>query len=179
MTPDAANALAIALGRQRTANSDELIAALTTPISFQPRPSPLAPELRTTWRLVQLLYLLSACCRGGKSSLRRLHVLNWGARTERNRFALVRALQGRVQPHLLLVRVEPSLNRALDFAAGEELVTVPAGARVEITDRGRAVVNDALALEDCLIAERAFVREVGHRVTEQWVKDALVSGGFL
>lgn len=159
-------------------DADEL-ASLNVPITFRPRPSPLAPELRVTWRLAQFLFLLTVCCRGGKSSLRRLHVINWGARSERNRRTLVRALKGAVQPHSLLVRVEPSLNRVVDVAVGEGLVTVPDGARVEITDRGRKVVKEVAALKDCLIAERAFAEEIGQRVTEQWVKDTLTHGGFL
>ena len=160
------------------AAQEHLSAALGSTISFRQRPTPLAPEFRTTWRLVQLLYLLSACCRGGKSSFRRLHVLNWAARSERNRAVLVRALRGQLQPHSLLVRVEPSLNRAVDLAAGEGLVTTLDGARIEITDRGRVVVKEALALEDCLITERAFVRDVGMRVTEKWVNETLTSREF-
>jgi hypothetical protein len=166
-------------GSDSPVGTDEMMTTLGVRISFRPRPSPLAPELRMTWRLAQFLYLLSACCRGGKSSLRRLHVINWGARTERNRRTLVRALQGAIQPHALLVRVEPSLNRVVDFASGEGLVAVPDGARVEITDRGRLLVKEVATLSDCLVVERAFVHEVGQRVSEQWVKNTLTYGGFL
>jgi hypothetical protein len=179
MTEKLAEHMASAVGIESLVGTDEMMTTLDVRISFQPRPSPLAPELRMTWRLAQFLYLLSACCRGGKSSLRRLHVINWGARTERNRKTLVRALQGTIQPHALLVRVEPSLNRVVDFASGEGLVVIPDGARVEITDRGRVLVKEVAALNDCLVAERTFVHEVGQRVSEQWVKYTLTYGGFL
>ena len=160
-------------------SSDDLLSLLDVPISFRERPIPLAPELRTTWRLAQFLYLLRSCCRQGRSSLQRLHVINWGARTPRNRVTLVQALDGRVQPHLLLIRVEPSLNRVIEFAIGEGLVTVPAGSRVQITARGLEAVRQVLTVEGCMETERSFVSAVGLRVTEGWVESNLTYGGLL
>ena len=176
MPPDSIAAPSFALDDRTPFSSDELLSLLDVTISFQGRPSPLAPELRTTWRLTQFLYLLRFCCRQGRSSLRRLHVINWGARTPRNRETLVHALAGRVQPHVLLIRVEPSLNRVIEFAVGEGLVTVPDGTRVQLTARGLETVSQVHAVEGVLEAERAFVRAVGQRVTEGWVDANLTYG---
>ena len=45
----------------------------------------IAAELRPDWKMGALLLILQFSSRGGKSSLRRLHILNWALRSAKNR----------------------------------------------------------------------------------------------
>lgn len=152
-------------------DDDESIAGLlSVPYTFTVRPTPLPADLRAIWRISLLLLMLNRACRGGRSSLLRLHVLNWGIRTDAGRRHLFAALDGSRRPQDLLVRLEPSLNRAIDFALGEGLVTLRQGDRIEIAARGTDTLREVDALPDLFRNEKEFLSHVGLRITETWVQ---------
>lgn len=63
------------------------------PFVFDEQPTTLPADLRPTWR-VALLTVTLRTCRGGRSSLQRLHVLNWALRSAEGIDELRRVLQG-------------------------------------------------------------------------------------
>ncbi|MBN2559486.1 MAG: hypothetical protein JXQ75_00960 [Phycisphaerae bacterium] len=132
--------------------------------TFKRRPAPLPPELRPIWKLASLSLILAKCCRGGKARLPKLHVLSWSLKSPDAQARFLAFLEGRSQPESIIVRVEPSLIRAIDFGVAEGLFEVADG-KVSITEKGRQVarsVDGAAAFEQ----EKAFLAQVGHRLTE-------------
>ena len=83
---------------------------------FTARPTAIPPDLRPVWRMTILVLFLQRCCRQGKSSLKKLHVLNWAIRHPASRQTLLDVLDGRARPDRAIVRFDPALNRALDLA---------------------------------------------------------------
>ncbi len=92
------------------------------PFTFHLRPRPIACDLRPVWRLHALLLLLEQC-RGGQANIEQLHVLNWATRTRETRTAFLDFLLGKRAPSQIIVRYDPSLNRAVHFAFAEGLAT--------------------------------------------------------
>jgi hypothetical protein len=93
-----------------------LAAGISTPFTFRRRPMPIAAELRPDWKIATLLLILQISSHAGKSSLKRLHVLNWAVRSARHQKEFERA---RAQPQSLFgfqVRFEPAFARAIDLA---------------------------------------------------------------
>lgn len=97
---------------------------------FRRRPVAIPGDLRPSWRIGLLVQLLRRCCRGGRSTLARLHVLSWGIRTKESRRQLQDALNGHAAPDCLIVRLEPFLNRAVDLAIGEDVTVHGEGAAI-------------------------------------------------
>jgi Mn-dependent DtxR family transcriptional regulator len=65
-------------------------------------------------------------------------------------------------------QVEPSFVKAIQFAVGEGLIERLGNSRVKITDKGKQFATDILE-SDCLSEEKAFLKEVSFRLTEEWV----------
>jgi len=151
--------------------ADLEIPELDAPFVFNRRATAVPGDLRPLWRINLVLLLLRKCCRGGRSSFARLHVLSWASLSPENRNLLVRVLDEEETVESLVVRVEPSLNRAVDFAIGEGFVRRVTGNRYELTPAGVARANALVDAEDCLDGEKAFVEQVGRRVTESLVND--------
>ena len=86
---------------------------------FRRRPVALPGDLRPTWRIGLLVLLLARGCRQQRSSLTRMHLLNWAARSEANHADLMGLIAGELSPDQLIVRFDPACNRAIDFAIGE------------------------------------------------------------
>lgn len=136
--------------------------------TFARRPVPVAGDLRITWRSVLLLLTLRLCCHGGRSSIRRLHVLNWATRTTKARMILSAALRGERRSEDVIVRLDPALNIVLVFARAENLVSLKKGDRVHLTQLGQMIADEVLTIPNCLESEKTFLRSLERRVTEEW-----------
>jgi hypothetical protein len=143
---------------------------LATTFLFNKRAIPIPADLRPGWRIAIILLLLKNCCRQQRSSFARLHVLNWGVRTKQSQDALTQAAEGILPPDTLLVRIEPSLNRAVDLAIGEKLLTRAAGDHLELTALGLQIADDIERRDDTYQPERQFMNRLGKRVTEKLIK---------
>ncbi|GAB2750337.1 hypothetical protein GCM10027019_31260 [Melaminivora jejuensis] len=136
---------------------------------FRRRPVALPGDLRPTWRIGLLMLLLSQCCRQQRSSLTRLHVLNWAVRSEANYQELTALIEGRLPPDALIVRFEPAFSRAIDFAIGENLVKRVDGARVELTDNGKEFAEEILKDSSLYIPEKKLTGVLRQRASETLV----------
>lgn len=147
------------------------IAELKADFVFQRRPVAIPGDLRVGWRIGLLVLLITGCCKSGRTSLTRLHVLSWGVRTKEGREVLIAAVTKELPPDALLVRFEPFLNRAIDFALGEGLINRTDGGRIEISDKGRALAAELAAVETAYEPEKHFIAAVRFRVTEKLVEE--------
>ena len=68
-----------------------------------------------------------------------------------------------------MVRIEPSLNRAVNLAIGEELLKNVNGDRIELTPKGMAMAEAMLALRGLFEVEKAFFRRIRGAVTEDFI----------
>jgi hypothetical protein len=147
------------------------IPELDTPILFKRRPLSLPEDLRPSWRIGLLVLLLSSCCRGARSSRARLHVLSWGIRTDQTQAEVKAAIKGNLNPRALIVRFDPFLDRALDFAIGEGLIKPDGGKTVVLTASGKELAEEISKSDDLFVPEKAFVKAIGLHVTEKLVNE--------
>ena len=142
------------------------IPELQTDFLFRRRPLALAADLRPSWRIALLVLILRTCCRGRKSSRTRLHVISWGVRNNQSQQELKAAVAGEVHPSILIVRFDPFLDRALDFAIGDALIAHDGGKNVRLTATGSEFANEVIAAEEILKLEKTFLNDLGNNVTE-------------
>jgi hypothetical protein len=145
---------------------DEFASLLDVPFNFKRRPIPLAADERLAYRLAILLLLLRDCSRGNKSTLKRLHFLDWAVQ-ESDRAAAVKEMTGLGDLGRTIIRYDPLVDTALRFAAAEKLVTIDA-ARIELTDSGSAFLKAIDAEADLLSEEKAAMRTLRKHVLEGW-----------
>jgi hypothetical protein len=139
---------------------------------FVRRPSPVPATLRPEWRIASLLLALRQCW-GNKATRRQLHVLNWALRTPETRTMFAHVIAGNLRPDEAIVRFDPVVDRALQFAEGEKLVTV-SGDLVALTMRGEELVKSVMRNKDCMVTEKEFLTSLGRKLTQVQV-DAFFS----
>ncbi|EIP98814.1 hypothetical protein OpiT1DRAFT_03283 [Opitutaceae bacterium TAV1] len=137
---------------------------------FRDQPVAVSPDLRPVWRLSLLALLMTRCCRQGRATLQKLHVLNWALRTPESRQALLEALDDHSAPDANLLRYDPALNKTLDFAQAEQLVHQLNRARFQITSKGILLAEEVEKDPFAFVSERAFLDSVGSRLTETLVE---------
>lgn len=153
----------------------ELLEHLNISFSFHERPTPLPPQSRVIWGLAILVLILEICSRSRRSSISRLHILNWAVRSNENRQQMVELLENRLSPLATLVRFDPGFNRAIEYALAEGLVEMKNNGRILLGQDGRRLAQEIISLKDCLSDEKVFLREKGSAVTEELAKSLLKS----
>ncbi len=139
---------------------------------FDRRPTPVPAALRPEWRIASLLLALRQCW-GNRATRRQLHVLNWALRTPEARATFAHVIAGNIRPDEAIVRFDPVVDRALQFAEGEKLITT-SGEVVILTSRGSEFVQKLLHNKDCMQVEKEFLSSLGRKLTQAQV-DAFLS----
>lgn len=158
---------------------------LDVPFTFTRRPRALPCDMRPVWRLHVLVLILDQC-RGGKASLEQLHVFNWAMRTDETRNLFLQFMRGNRSPSQIIVRYDPSLSRAIEFAFAERLVVrnvvqkelfEPEAARksappyrVALSSTGRALVEAIKSTADAFVTEKKFLEEIGSKVSQSQIE---------
>ena len=147
------------------------------PLVFRSRPESIPGDLRPVWRICVILLILELASRGKKSSISKLHVLNWAIRSKENQKVLRQIINGEMSPDSISVRVEPSLDRAVSLAYGEELVEFVGGKNIRLTWQGESAVKKIIGLEDVFLEEKSFLLEIGKsKLTETVVTEFFTEG---
>ncbi len=153
----------------------EILNELDVAFTFHRRPSPLPADLRPDWR-VSLLTLILNKCWGNRASLKQLHVLSWAMRSPVTRNTFLEFLTGSKEPDLPVVRFEPSLDRALNFAVGEKLMDTADGITFTLTAKGQSLANRILKGEDWFHPEKQFLAQVPGKFTQRQIENILEIG---
>lgn len=163
-------------------NDDDL---LDVPFTFKERSTPLPSDLRPIWRIAVLLLILENC-RGMQATLKQLHVLNWAIKDRISQRAFLRFLQGSASPSEVIVRYDPSLNRAIDYALAEGLVlqnegesgqaTTSGSHRLVLSSFGQKMAQDIASRSDCLVIEKEFLEVIGHKITQSEIQSLFTWG---
>jgi hypothetical protein len=145
---------------------------LDTRFSFSATPYPVPADLRPLWRMALVVLMLDKCW-GRRSSVGQLHVFNWGIRTKGSQDAFLRMLGGEIGPDKPIVRFEPSLNRAIDFALGEGLVKKRTHDVIELTEKGVVMARQVQQAPELLGAEKEFLSKIEGKLTQQQINALL------
>jgi len=140
---------------------------------FTRRPMAIAAELRPDWKMAALLLILQLSSRGGKSSLRRLHILNWALRSPRNRAEFEQVREHQQPLFSFQFRFEPALGRAINLAVGEKLMEWVGDNRLQITVKGKRWIADITKDESVMYQEREFLKRIGKDFTETFATEMI------
>lgn len=135
---------------------------------FTRRPMAIAAELRPDWKIGAVLLILHLSSHGGKSSLRRLHILNWALRSSKNRAEFEQVREHQQPLFSFQFRFEPALGRAINLAVGEKLIEWVGGDRLQITAKGKRWVTEILKDEAVMQEERDFLQRIGKVSPSLW-----------
>jgi hypothetical protein len=136
---------------------------------YTPRPDPMAGDLRMSWGIAILLVALNYS-RSKKSTFQKLQFLAHAVRVEEGREEVLGLVSGKYKPSEVSVRVEPALNRAVQFAHAMKLVVIEKGVSISLTDEGAKVAASIESDGDVLKEEIGFLKAVAPKMTDALMK---------
>lgn len=147
-------------------------------IVFEPKPISLFPSYRPMYRIAQILLVLYLNCIAGRASLLKLHLFSWGLKSEENIDKLKLFVTSNFNVPIDFFGIEPSLNRALNFAVGELLIGYD-GDRYFLKEKGeefaKLIVNDEELFHNEILILKLIGKKIGEnrivQLEKKW-KDA-------
>lgn len=152
---------------------DSIKLELKTNFIFHNRPESLPPDLRPIWRITIVLLFLKIACKGNRSSFKKMHVLNWVIKSEIRQKQLLNFLNDSKQKTKIEIRIEPSLNRAVDLAHGEGLVVRTNSGQLKITKHGLNFVDLVQNSKQIFISEILFLEKIGNKLTDSKINEIM------
>jgi len=151
-------------------NSQDLLAYLDVPFSFQKRPNPLSPQYRVIWGLSILVLILEVGSNRKSSSIKRLHLLNWAIKSDENQQQMSKLIENRSSIVSEFIKYDPAFTRAIEYAIADELVEMKNNKKNKplcLIEKGTKLVKEIIAVKSCLEDEKTFLRQKGKLITNE------------
>lgn len=147
-----------------------------TPFVFRKRSQSIPAQQRPLWRVGLILLLLKKGSRGSKSSIKRLHFMNWVLFSKDNYERVVKFLSSPTDD--INVPIEPSFFHAINMAFYEGLIEKANNNNIRLTIKGEEIADEIEKVCKCYELEKEEVSNLWMHITENFVNSVL-SGRYL
>ena len=130
-------------------------------LQFSKKPIPIPVDYRPMYKISQIVMILSITCIGNKSSLLKLHLLNWALKNDKNKDEVLELIKDNYTSVMTVWGIEPALNRALLFCVAEDICIIEHG-KYSLTQKGEAFFK-LIIDNDVFKEELEFLNFIGKR----------------
>ena len=142
--------------------------------SFKKEPVSLPAELRPIHKIGLILLFLKLNSSASTSSILKIQFLNWVLKSEEMKPKLINETNGNESTYLLkVVHLDPAVNRAVQYAIAENLISLEKTGKLKLTDLGIKIADEIVMDDDLLITEKVFLRELGKKISDVQIKNVL------
>lgn len=145
-----------------------------TNFKFEIQPIPIPPDLRPLWKISQILLVLKLCSRADKATILKLQLFNWALSSPHTAEQLKKyILFNDRESKPKTVHLDPSVNRAVEFAVGEGLIDLDKNGKIMLTPKGDLLIKQIIDDESLFVWMKRELKLFGNAVTEAKVEDIL------
>ena len=142
--------------------------------TFKTEPVSIPAELRPMHKIGLILLFLRLNSRASTSSILKLQFLNWILKTTALKAQLINETDGKESTYMLkVVHLDPAVNRAVQFAIAENLISLEKNGKIKLTDSGLNIADKIITNEDLLLEEKDYLKKLGKRVSDVQIKNIL------
>lgn len=147
---------------------------LSEEIIFDAKPIAVPYNYRISYKISQLLLILSLCSPRGGCSLVKLHMIAMALSTD----ASMRNLELYVERDDLeipVVRFDPAVNRALVYAITDNVIIQQKDGKLKLSPIGKLYVERIMKQQDLMCREKIFLKKISNKITEAAIKDIMTN----
>ncbi len=153
-------------------NNDSFL--LSDTIVFDSKPIAVPYNYRVSYKIAQLLLIISLCCSRGGCSLIKLHMISMSFNSDASMEQMERFSNGLLS-EIPLVRFDPAVNRALLIAINEGLITQQQDGKVKLSPKGRLYVSKIMDEDDLMVREKKHLNAISSKITEKRIGEIMVN----
>ena len=105
---------------------------------------------------------MKICCQGSKSSLLKLHLINWALKSSENKTSLKQFVLSNYTENSKTWGIEPSLNRAINYSVHEGVCSIING-KYQLLEKGELFYTKIIENPEYLNEEIDFLNFLGKR----------------
>ncbi len=141
---------------------------------FHKRPFSVPADLRYYRKLSQIVLILDLCSIGKKCSIFKLQLFNWSFSASENMQKFLNFIKFDSPSLDLWIRLDPSLNRSIDFGVADGYIEVTNNGHLKLTNKGKVFSTSIFEDKKLLEKEKEFLKNIG-KVPESKIKK-IISG---
>lgn len=142
---------------------------LADEILFDAKPTAVPYNYRISYKISQLLLILSMCCARGGCSLIKLNMISMAMCTPQEGTLLIEIVNGRITAPPV-VRFDPAVNRAILYAITDSLICQQKDGKLKLTAKGKLLVNSIQSEPNLMYHEKNFLSRLSTKLTEEKIK---------
>jgi hypothetical protein len=124
------------------------------------------------YKVSLVLLILSINGYAGKASLLKLHLFSWALKSQKNLEALKDFVISNYKKDLKFFGIELTLNRALNLAIAEKLISFSDN-KYQILAKGSEFVEFLIKTHDIFEYEKKILKIIGKKITDEKMDDLL------
>ena len=148
-------------------NAEEL---LKNGIVFDAKPDAVPYNYRISYKVSIICLLLHKCCGRRGCSLIKMHIIASALTDSQFYEKLMRFLNANLRSELI-VRFDPALNRALEYALSDELIVQQRNGTYKLTGKGKELAKNINDDKEVLKNEKTILEDISLNLSEEIIKE--------
>ncbi|QUI22738.1 hypothetical protein HZI73_10745 [Vallitalea pronyensis] len=138
-------------------------------IFFERKPIPVPYNYRIIYKLSQIVLIINLSNRTGNCSVLKLHVLSSALSSDEEMSRLVYFLENKVLVKYPFIRMEPALNRAINYGLAEGIINQRNDGKIFVTNKGENLYNCLMEDLEIMVRDKEFLSKFGKKVTDKFL----------
>ena len=141
-------------------------------IVFDAKPDAIPFNYRISYKVSLICMIIKVCCGRRGCSLVKMHMIATAVSEREYEEKLKRYLQTQI-PGTFVIRFEPSLNRALEYALADGFIAQQVNGTYKLIDRGKVLVKEIQNDDAIFRYEKKVLEEIQCDLTEEKIKSLM------
>lgn len=141
-------------------------------IVFDAKPDAIPFNYRISYKVSLICMIIKVCCGRRGCSLVKMHMIATAVSDREYEEKLKRYLQTQI-PGTFVIRFEPSLNRALEYALADGFIAQQVNGTYKLIDRGKVLVKEMQNDDAIFRYEKKVLEEIQCDLTEEKIKSLM------
>ncbi len=138
-------------------------------IVFDAKPDAIPFNYRISYKISLLCMIIKVCCGRRGCSLIKMHILATAISDLEYKCKLEKYLNTHIASEFV-VRFEPAVNRALEYALVDGFIVQQANGTYKLTDKGKELTRKILDDETIFIHEKSVLEGIHNDLTEEKIR---------
>jgi len=125
---------------------------------------------RISYKVSLICLIIGKCCGKKGCSSTKLQMINAAVSTSKGRIELLDLIDGRLITEVTLIRFDPAISRAINYALTDDLIYSQANGLLRLADKGKELVKSIYKDTELMIVEKDFFSELSNGLTEDIIE---------
>ena len=141
-------------------------------IVFDAKPDAIPFNYRISYKISLLCMIIKVCCGRRGCSLIKMHIIATAVSDLEYKRKLENYLKTNIDNNFV-VRFEPAVNRALEYALADGLMAQQANGAYKLTDKGKELACKILEDKTIFLHEKSVLEEIHNELKEEKIRALL------